>query len=797
MGNDINTGFINSTKKWADRVYGNNDGKLDNNDSAEAIDFFKQKVQEAKDSYRINDATFNEAMGLYVTSPIGNNAPETISAYTEKEAYKIAKDGVNDLVNGKNKLQISYELKDEVTLDNIVEKLNAHFVNLDDYKAYEELNDLVEKINNAELTNKDDVKKLKKDLKKDGLTKFQKDVLDDFMKLAEQQVVINNEYTELVEYYENIKDGRTEGLNYSAMKRDVKKHFKDDKFYKASWKMFDEHVKNDSRNSINAERNEDIAEGSTSTTKKAVKKDIKNEVQDGDRITKKQVRKDDTGNEVQARIQKRDRRREELTNISLSDIKSGLKQETFDLLNRIGYLEKCKLDNGNYDLSDISDAISAGVGADVLMNDHNDNKLSEMDEVKENLRKLLKNTSFAKNSIVHDLREFCHIDKDTRDRSVIVPTAAVGGAAGGALAAIDKPLEINVKNYSNFEIDLGLLSVNDNIVDDLVNSLKNQGVTVIQDGTSLKIDVTNINELFINQDWTEILAGAGIGLATAIALQLIIGSKKDEKSCWDMSNFNPTKNNYKTFEEFKSFVKQNEPAIADAIIAWATPYYQKDSENWNTKFYADLLKIAGNEILNCEEIRAALMSKPVDFEPNSRKATIETITTNDEISDCITYKRKANDTWASIVQTYYPDLVDEYGLYGANGAIRKLKVALATDQNGELNQKNYNELLQATDLPEEICLPQCIAGKNIKADAFVPEQTVISEDQMAKGEDYHAPLKTVGSATVVKVGATTYFARDCQDTSITASGSSKAEALENLKNITQVDKYDNEDELLK
>ena len=30
MGNDINTGFINSTKKWADRVYGNKDGKLDN-----------------------------------------------------------------------------------------------------------------------------------------------------------------------------------------------------------------------------------------------------------------------------------------------------------------------------------------------------------------------------------------------------------------------------------------------------------------------------------------------------------------------------------------------------------------------------------------------------------------------------------------------------------------------------------------------------------------------------------------------------------------------------------------------
>ena len=159
MGNDINTGFINSTKKWADKVYGNNDGFLDNNDSVEAIDFFKQKVQEAKDNYRINDATFNEAMGLYVTSPIGNNAPETISVYSEKEAYKIATDGVNDLVNGKNKLQISFELKDGVTLDNIVEKLGDHFVNLKDYDAYKEMNELVEKINNVELTDKDDVKK--------------------------------------------------------------------------------------------------------------------------------------------------------------------------------------------------------------------------------------------------------------------------------------------------------------------------------------------------------------------------------------------------------------------------------------------------------------------------------------------------------------------------------------------------------------------------------------------------------------------------------------------------------------
>lgn len=799
MGNDgLNTNNIlmyriNDFIKTADKKKGNNDGKIDNNET-DAILYFKEMANNAYKSARINDETLNYAMGLYVTNPIDNGVPETISAYSEKEAYKIAKDGVNDLVNGKNKLQISHELKDEVTLDNIVEKLNAHFVNLENYQAYEELNNLVEKIKNKELTNKDDVKKLKKDLKKDGLTKFQKDVLDDFIKLAEQQVVINNEYKKLVEYYENIKNGRSEGLNYSEMQKDVKKHFKDNKFYKASWKMFDEYVINDSRNFINAERNEDIAEGSTSITQKAVKKDLKKEVQDGDRITKKQVRTDNKGNTIQARIQKRDRRREKLKNISLSEIKSGLKQETFDLLVRTGYLDDCILANGNYDLSAISDAISAGVGADVLMNDHNDNKLSEMDEVKENLRELLHNTNFDKNSTVHDLREFCHIDKDSRNRNIINLDGA-DAAIAGAVAAADRPLVVNANNITNFDLDLGLLGDGAN-VNEITKFFTNQGANVTQNGNILSINLENLNSIILHQDFIEILAGAGIGLATSLALQLIIGTKKDEKSCWDLSNFDPNKNKYKTFEEFKSFVKRNEPAIADAIIVWATPYYKKDSENWNTNFYADLLKISGNEILNCEEIRAALMSKPVDFEPNFRKAEIETKTTNNEISDCITYKRKANDTWTSIVQTYYPELVDEYGLYGANGAIRKLKIALATE-NGERNEDKYQKLLKATDLPEEICLPQCIAGKNIKADAVVPEQAKIAKENMATSEAYHAPLKFVGSATLVKVGTTTYIARDCQDTSITASGSSKEEALKNLKKITQVDKYDNEDELLK
>lgn len=793
MGNDINTGFINSTKKWADNVYGNNDGFLDNNDSKEAIDFFKQKVQEAKDNYRINDATFNEAMGLYVTSPIDNNAPETISAYSEKEAYKIAKDGVNDLVNGKNKLQISYELKDGVTLDNIVEKLGAHFVNLKDYDAYSEMNELVEKINNAELTNKDDVKKLKKDLKNDGLTKFQKDVLDDFIKLAEQQVIIDKEYAQLLKYYENIKDGRTDGLNFSNMRNQVEEHFKNKNFYKASWEMFYEHVENDARNYINTERSKDISEGSKSNTKQDVKNDIINETQKGDKIARRQVKNDDNGNTIQARIQKRDRRREALTNISLSDIKYGLDNETYNLLVRTGYLEKC-LDNGNYNLSAISDAISAGVGADVLMNDHSDSKLNEMDEVKENLRKLISEANFDNNSTVHDLREFCHIDKDTRDRNIINLDGA-DAAIAGAVAAVDRPLAINASNITNLDLDLDLLG-NGADVDKITSFFTNQGATVTQTNNILSINVENINSIILRQDFIEILAGAGIGLATSLALQLIIGSKKDEKSCWDLSNFNPVKNNYKTFEEFKSFVKQNEPTIANAVIAWATPYFKEDSKNWNTNFYNDLLKIAGNEILNCDEIRAALMSKPVDFEPNSRKAAIETKTTNDEISDCITYKRKANDTWASIVETYYPDLVIKYGLYGANGAIRKLKIALATE-NGERNEVTYQKLLKATDLPKEICLPQIIDGISVKSDASVPEQAKIAKENMATGEAYHAPLESVGTASVIKVGATTYIARDCQDSTKTASGSSKQEALNNLKKITKVEKYDNEEELLK
>ena len=148
MGYDrLNTGSIlmsriNEFIRTAGNSKGNQDGKIDDNET-DAILYFKEIANNAYKNGKINDETLTYAMGLYATSPIDNNAPETISAYSEKEAYKIAKDGVNDLVNGKNKLQISYELKDGVTLDNIVEKLGAHFVNLKDYDAYSEMNELV------------------------------------------------------------------------------------------------------------------------------------------------------------------------------------------------------------------------------------------------------------------------------------------------------------------------------------------------------------------------------------------------------------------------------------------------------------------------------------------------------------------------------------------------------------------------------------------------------------------------------------------------------------------------------
>ncbi|MBQ4115479.1 hypothetical protein IJD34_08765 [bacterium] len=75
-------------------------------------------------------------------------------------------------------------------------------------------------------------------------------------------------------------------------------------------------------------------------------------------------------------------------------------------------------------------------------------------------------------------------------------------------------------------------------------------------------------------------------------------------------------------------------------------------------------------------------------------------------------------TWADIVQTYYPDLVEKCDnkLYGKDGAIRKLKEALQ-----ECCEEN---LLTMTDIPKTLNLPLELDGTKLTKNAEAKKEGI-------------------------------------------------------------------------
>ena len=141
---------------------------------------------------------------------------------------------------------------------------------------------------------------------------------------------------------------------------------------------------------------------------------------------------------------------------------------------------------------------------------------------------------------------------------------------------------------------------------------------------------------------------------------------------------------------------------------------------------------------------------------------------SDTVDKTVTHTRKGGDTWGGIVKAYYPCLVQEKGL---SGAIRALKVALATDENGNINRSTYYDLLKGGDLPKTMKLPAKIGDCDINKDAKVKRVKVHGNGK--------ARIQSVGHNTK----ETTWTAQDCKNRK--AYGKTEAEARENLKKATK------------
>mgnify|MGYP003296465132 CR=1 FL=1 len=83
----VNKNLIEKLQKTADQLKGNGDGKLDIHEK-EAIQLFNYTIAELKNNGAINQATFKEAMGLYVNNPSKAEGSTNVENAKPKEMTK-------------------------------------------------------------------------------------------------------------------------------------------------------------------------------------------------------------------------------------------------------------------------------------------------------------------------------------------------------------------------------------------------------------------------------------------------------------------------------------------------------------------------------------------------------------------------------------------------------------------------------------------------------------------------------------------------------------------------------------
>lgn len=645
--------YITRLQKTIDSQYGiENNGKIEKHEKR-AIEIFKQQVQKDRNNNLIDDETFDHAMGLYITNPMNtsstsqNSNIENTNSSIDNSTIKQTKKYLKDFVNNNYKTNIAYQYRYDVTLDNILEKIEDAGLKFVDENVIQELSDLKSKIESQNLNNKIDIEKLEEKLGNGKLTKLQEKVLDDFITLAERKV-INTEYQTLLNEYNSWKNSYAANkapINFKELIKKVEEKFKDKNFYDASWQLFNTYVEGDSFQYLEKERKDNIENSHSnrlSNARQVKRYHFNTTMQKGDKITKQNIRKDKDGNRLEARIHKYEKRLKELQNISLEDIKKDMDNKTFKLINEdYQFLDQFKNDDGNtYDLTPLAEAILAGVGDDYLMNTHSTKKLQEIESIKTKLRDLYENMNFENNHTVNELRRFCHIEKDNRDRNIVDAESArltAGGLAGGIAGATLQSEPINILVNSNVNIK-NLLTIN--------------GIPFTESSNTISItqDITYLPTIL------ESIAAAGIGVATSVALKLIIGDKRDELPCWDTNQFDPAKDPYKDITKYSEHVRKNikNQRKAQMIIDLAELYHDKYGDAWAVKYHSNLLSMGGNSILNCKEVRGGTMQDNVgDLGGTPENMTIYTgITPATEGKKEYEIIDATTSSWAKLIEQY-------------------------------------------------------------------------------------------------------------------------------------------------
>lgn len=487
----------------------------------------------------------------------------------------------------------------------------------------------------------------------------------------------------------------------------------------------------------------------------------------------------------------------------------------FDKLDK-SYLPKVKKADGNYDLSELAQVLKDHIGADYKVNQSKDQKMSEVENLKVALKDLT-GEDFTDNQIgvLVNLFDFKreHVDRTPRLAKAI--GQGVVGALSGAFGALASSEQLDVTQCVNLKFESAAMA------DDVIKELDKQGIKYSKTAlTNGKLGIKILQKVSIDDRLSNILVsslgGAAIGVLTSAMTDIIFGNVQDEKSCYSVSDYQPAKEVYKRDEngnlikdENGKFVKElventtytkpeeykkhfanttKNPEKIQAMNTLVDAYVKEYGDDWHSKLHQAIIRMAGTgSKLNPEECKMMKFQKPIEDKTTQTPSTnpdapankppqdttnpdpsSETVcnveTWSDTVDKTVTHTRRGGDTWGGIVKAYYPCLVQEKGL---SGAIRALKTALATDENGNIDRATYQALLKGGDLPKTMKLPARIGDCDINKDATVKRVKVHGNGK--------ARIQSVGRDSK----ETTWTAQDCHNK--TAYGKTEAEARENLK----------------
>ena len=733
MGLDISKITNQELKALAIIKDGNNDNKL----SEEEFGVFKQAAAEKLEAGECTAEEFNEVMGLYVSEDT-KPKKEKLTQNEKNEQARIrnhALRALNNMINGTM----------HISAEKLLPELEKIYGNDEKYaeiiKAVKDVQELMPEYKSLKEMNDKAYNEVIKKMREAGINdQFHRDILALLEDQAEyglrkQAVLWLQEY-----YLEKANQYKEDGIKKTSeeLMDEIKQEMKNGKIeidgktidfkneYKDAFKLWEQSgVASEARKVVL-----DAIWGQLDETKwRQVRKEAKDLLKESEGWDDKYVRdawREKVGDPISGRERlsktaSQNQARE--NNVEQKKIQTkeeilktlGKKNEVFEALILSGLIKETE--DGKYDLTVLSDLIGIQVGMDNKLDRH-----AKIDKyISEKLRATGK-LSYA--TQLEDLTEqeakqlvkLCGYEIEGVNWGKVLlgglAGALVGAVSGGTAAATNPRQGINDLYINNFNLDLSINGIGAGDVSGLGNI---EGVTVKTVGDTLQIIINRSDVLHVFFEASKFIADTALKSAILPAvLGMLEGFKAEGEIPVTVTNFEDC-----SLEEYVARVNKETPEYASVLSALAYYFYDKEAKEWDMNAYRAFLNRAAGDggKLNREELIGAVKElcnqQPEEVEVPDESATVTSFRMEDaNITTDLTYvhERKYGDTWAGLVTAYYPELVEKYGLYGKDGAIKRLQRELCTDKDGVFNEEQFKDLISRTNLPEKIKMPYEIDG---------------------------------------------------------------------------------------